>query len=91
MSGPRPSPAPTPAGIIGFLAALTGDNIGFAIGHFGGEHIGSIYHYVTTYSLYALIAAVVLALLWTAHRVRRHRKRHREYAARAERATAERR
>src|SRR6478752_4280790 len=26
-------------GVIGFVAAVTGDNIGFAIGHFGGRYV----------------------------------------------------
>src|SRR6478752_7441773 len=80
-------------GVIGFVAAVAGDNIGFAIGHYGGRalvlrwgrflvfnsvgaalwvgtwvslgyfagnHIGTIYHYITRYSAYALIALAVL-------------------------------
>ena len=44
------------------------------LGYVAGNHIGTIYHYVNEYSLYALIAAVVLAatfIIW--HVVRRRR------------------
>ena len=45
------------------------------LGYLAGDHIGTIYHYISVYSLYALIAAVVLAatfLVW--HVVRRRRR-----------------
>lgn len=43
-------------------------------GYFAGEHIETIYRYVTTYSLYAAIAAVVLIAAWVAFRLRKHRR-----------------
>lgn len=49
-------------------------------GYFAGEHITTIYHYISVYSLYAAIAAVVLIAAWIAVRLRR---RHRESAAAA--------
>jgi membrane protein DedA with SNARE-associated domain len=36
-------------GVLGFLAAVTGDNIGFAIGHFGGRRL------VERYGRYVLL------------------------------------
>jgi membrane protein DedA with SNARE-associated domain len=145
-------------GIVGFIAAITGDNIGFAVGHFGGralalrwgkhvflteerldkaqgffdrrgaivitfarfveglrqangiiagiigmpwrsflvfnalggalwvgawlslgylagDHITAIYHYITVYSYYVLIAVAVLVLAYVAWRLRRRRRR----------------
>lgn len=35
-----------------------------SVGYFAGQHIGTIYNDVTRYSLYALIAAVVLGAAW---------------------------
>jgi membrane protein DedA with SNARE-associated domain len=147
-------------GVVGFIAAVTGDNIGFAIGHFGGRalvlrwgryvrlteqrldkaqaffsrhgawivtiarfieglrqangiiagvsgmrwprflafnalgaalwvgtwvslgylagsHIGTIYHYITVYSLYVLIALAVLLVGYIAWHVLRRRRSHR--------------
>jgi membrane protein DedA with SNARE-associated domain len=52
-------------------------------GYFAGHHITTIYHYITTYSLYAGIAAVVLIAAWVVYRVRKHR-RSRAAAAAAE-------
>ncbi len=43
-------------------------------GYFAGEHITTIYHDVTRYSLYAAIAAVVVIAAWAFLRVRRHRR-----------------
>ena len=45
-----------------------------SFGYFAGQHITTIYHYITTYSLYAAIAAVVLIAAWVAYRVRKHRR-----------------
>ena len=48
------------------------------LGYVAGNHIGTIYHYITQYSLYALIAAVVLLatfIVW--HLLRRRRARRR--------------
>jgi membrane protein DedA with SNARE-associated domain len=47
-----------------------------SIGYFAGSHIGTIYHYITKYSLYVLIAlAVLLAgyIAWHLLRRRSHR------------------
>jgi membrane protein DedA with SNARE-associated domain len=43
-------------------------------GYFAGQHITAIYDDVTTYSLYAAIAAVVVIAGWIAYRVRKHRR-----------------
>ena len=46
------------------------------LGYVAGNHIGTIYHYITQYSLYALIAAAVLLatfIVW--HLLRRRRRR----------------
>lgn len=43
------------------------------VGYFTGQHITSIYDYITRYSLYALIAAVVLVAAWIIRRVGKHR------------------
>ena len=46
------------------------------LGYVAGNHIGTIYHYITQYSLYALIAAAVLVatfVVW--HLLRRRRAR----------------
>ena len=48
------------------------------LGYVAGNHIGTIYHYITQYSLYALIAAAVLLatfIVW--HLLRRRRARRR--------------
>ena len=55
-----------------------------SIGYFAGQHITAIYNDITTYSLYAAIAAVVLIAAWIAFHLR---KRHRSRAA-AEAAAA---
>ena len=49
-----------------------------SLGYLAGSHIGTIYHYITEYSLYVLIAlAVLLAgyIAWHALRRRRHATR----------------
>jgi membrane protein DedA with SNARE-associated domain len=43
------------------------------VGYFAGQHITTIYDYITRYSLYALIAAAVLVAAWIVHRVYKHR------------------
>jgi membrane protein DedA with SNARE-associated domain len=46
-----------------------------SLGYLAGNHIDSIYHYITQYSLYALIAVVaVIAALIIRHVVRRRRR-----------------
>lgn len=46
-----------------------------SVGYFAGSHIGTIYHYITVYSYYVLIALVVLLGAWIAVRLRRRRTR----------------
>jgi membrane protein DedA with SNARE-associated domain len=47
-----------------------------SLGYFAGNHINTIYHYITQYSLYVLIAlAVLLAGYITRHVLRRRRRR----------------
>jgi membrane protein DedA with SNARE-associated domain len=53
-------------------------------GYFAGTHITAIYHYITEYSLYALIALAVALAAWIAAWLR---KRRREAAAKAARVT----
>ena len=43
-------------------------------GYFAGDHITTIYGYITRYSYYALIALAVLLVAWIAFRVRRARR-----------------
>ena len=45
-----------------------------SIGYFAGQHITTIYNDVTRYSLYVLIAAIVLIAAWILLRVRKHRR-----------------
>jgi membrane protein DedA with SNARE-associated domain len=46
-----------------------------SLGYLTGNHINTIYHYITQYSLYALIAAVVLVAGYVIRRVLRRRRR----------------
>jgi membrane protein DedA with SNARE-associated domain len=46
-----------------------------SLGYFAGQHIDTIYHYITTYSYYALIAFVVLVLAYIVWRVWRRKRR----------------
>jgi membrane protein DedA with SNARE-associated domain len=45
-----------------------------SVGYLAGQHITTIYNAITTYSLYAAIAAVVVIAAWIALRVRKHRR-----------------
>jgi membrane protein DedA with SNARE-associated domain len=49
-----------------------------SLGYFAGQHITTIYNDITRYSIYAVIAAVVLIAAWIAYRLR---KRHLAAAA----------
>jgi membrane protein DedA with SNARE-associated domain len=51
------------------------------IGYVAGNHIGTIYHYITNYSLYALIAVVVLLAAYIIMRVLRRRRRSAKWEA----------
>jgi membrane protein DedA with SNARE-associated domain len=46
-----------------------------SVGYFGGQHITTIYDYVTRYSLYALIALAIAVVAWIVLFVRKRRKR----------------
>jgi membrane protein DedA with SNARE-associated domain len=46
-----------------------------SVGYFGGQHITTIYDYVTRYSLYALTALAIAAVAWIALVIRKRRKR----------------
>lgn len=48
-----------------------------SVGYFAGDHIETIYRQVSRYSLYLLVAAVVLVIAWAANRYRRNRARRR--------------
>jgi membrane protein DedA with SNARE-associated domain len=54
------------------------------LGYVAGNHINTIYHYITTYSLYALIAVVVLLAAYIIMRVLRRRRLSRETKAQEE-------
>jgi membrane protein DedA with SNARE-associated domain len=54
------------------------------LGYVAGNHINTIYHYITTYSLYALIAVVVLLAAYIIMRVLRRRRLSREWKAHEE-------
>ena len=47
-----------------------------SLGYLAGNHITTIYHYITTYSYYALIAVGVLVVAYIAWFIRRRRRRH---------------
>jgi len=54
-----------------------------SLGYFAGSHIDTIYHYITNYSYYLLIAAgVLVAALIVRHILRRRRRADRGHAAR---------
>jgi membrane protein DedA with SNARE-associated domain len=44
-------------------------------GYFGGQHIATIYHYVTQYSLYALIVVAVALVAWVLLLIRKRRQK----------------
>jgi membrane protein DedA with SNARE-associated domain len=46
-----------------------------SIGYFAGQHITTIYNYLTRYSYYALVAVAVAVAVWIVLRVRAARKR----------------
>ena len=55
------------------------------LGYLAGDHIATIYHYVTLYSYYVLVALVVLLVGYIAwHLLRRRRRRAAALAARAD-------
>jgi membrane protein DedA with SNARE-associated domain len=47
-------------------------------GYFGGQHITTIYDYITRYSLYALIALAIGVAIWIALFIRKRRRRARD-------------
>jgi SNARE associated Golgi protein len=46
-----------------------------SLGYFAGNHITTIYHYITLYSYYVLIALAILLVGYIAWRLRRRRRR----------------
>ena len=44
-------------------------------GYFGGQHIATIYHYVTQYSLYALIVVALALVVWILLFIRKRRRK----------------
>jgi len=48
-----------------------------SVGYLAGSHIDTIYHYITSYSVYALIAVAVLLAGYIAWRILRRRRRRR--------------
>ena len=68
----------TVSNIIGAVAwVATWVTLGYVAGH----HINAIYHYITQYSLYALIAVVVLLVAYIVMRALRRRRLSREWKA----------
>jgi membrane protein DedA with SNARE-associated domain len=51
-----------------------------SVGYFAGEHITAIYDAISTYSLYAAIAAAVVIVAWIGLRIRKRRRRTAEAA-----------
>jgi hypothetical protein len=45
-----------------------------SVGYFAGQHITAIYDAISTYSLYAAIAAAVVILAWIGLRIRKRRR-----------------
>src|SRR5271170_3759733 len=52
-----------------------------SLGYFAGNHITTIYHYITLYSYYVLIALAILLVGYIAWRLRRRRRSRRTPAA----------
>jgi membrane protein DedA with SNARE-associated domain len=79
------------AGIVGmrWLRFLAFNSLGAALwvgtwvsfGYLAGGHIATIYHYVTQYALYVLIAGIVLLAGYVAWRWLRHRRRRQKHRA----------
>ncbi|HEX6519112.1 MAG TPA: DedA family protein [Streptosporangiaceae bacterium] len=59
------------------LGAALWVGIWVSLGYLAGNHIGTIYHYITSYSYYVLIAAAVALVAYIIWRVLR-RRRHQE-------------
>ena len=57
-----------------------------SLGYLAGDHITAIYHYITLYSYYVLIALVVLLIGYIVWRIRRRRRRAPVAATRADKA-----
>ena len=57
-----------------------------SLGYLAGDHITTIYHYITLYSYYVLIALVVLLIGYIVWRIRRRRRRAPVAATRADKA-----
>jgi hypothetical protein len=59
-----------------------------SLGYLAGNHINTIYHYITQYSYYVLIAALVLLAAYVTRRVMRRRSRPARKAASEPRGNA---
>jgi membrane protein DedA with SNARE-associated domain len=55
-----------------------------SLGYLAGNHIGTIYHYITLYSYYVLIALAVLLVVYIVRRLRRRRRRTSAAASRSD-------
>jgi membrane protein DedA with SNARE-associated domain len=60
-----------------------------SVGYFAGQHISTIYHYITMYSYYALIALAVVGAGYIVFRLRRRRRRGGAAAAAGEEAATQ--
>jgi membrane protein DedA with SNARE-associated domain len=60
-----------------------------SVGYFAGQHITAIYNAITSYSLYAAIAAVALIAAWIVFRLRKRRRAHSTAPAQARPAQAD--
>jgi membrane protein DedA with SNARE-associated domain len=59
-----------------------------SVGYFAGQHITTVYNAITSYSLYAAIAAVVVIAAWLLLRLRKRRQARNAVRAQAEPADA---
>ena len=64
--------------VFNALGAALWVGLWVSLGYLAGNHIGTIYHYITRYSLYVLIGLAVLLAGYIARRVLRHRRRARQ-------------
>src|SRR5262249_322596 len=55
-----------------------------SVGYFAGQHITTVYHYITQYSTYLLIALAVAFVGYVAYRLRKRGKAQRRKAERGE-------
>jgi membrane protein DedA with SNARE-associated domain len=60
------------------LGAALWTGVWVTLGYLAGGHITAIYHYITQYSDYVLIALAILLAVYVTRRVLRHRRAHRK-------------